>query len=187
MIAGDQPGVVIARIVSNSAAGEAGLRSGDVILQVNGQNVEAAPEVTRIIRATPAGETITLRVRRNGQEQDIPATLRPAGEQYRTNFRGGASPGMSGDLEARTRQLESQLAMVIQELQRLRQEVSQLRAGQPEASGGAGGIRVPPQDAIPPVTTPSDLDATDQNRPLPGLDTTPGPETPGDTDTGLPF
>jgi hypothetical protein len=186
LIEGAGPGVVIARIVRDSAAGEAGLQSGDVVLQINGQSVEAPPEVTRIIRATPAGETVTLRVWRNGQEQDITATLRPAGERYSMNYRGDRPAGMSGDLESRTRQLESQLAMVMQELQRLRQEVSQLRAGTAGTSTGIG--TEPARQPIPPDPTQPGLDATNQNATQPGFDVPPaGQERPSDTDTGLPF
>jgi hypothetical protein len=186
LVEGAGPGVRVARVVSNSAAHEAGLQTGDVILQINGQSMTAPPEITQIIRATPAGETVSLQIWRDGQEQEVTATLRPAGEQYRANFRGGASAGVSGDLESRTRQLESQLAMVMQELQRLRQEVSQLRGGQVDTPSGFGAQSQP--SAIPPQdTTPSGLDATNQDRPQPGLDAVPGQDLPSDTDTNLPF
>jgi hypothetical protein len=185
VVQGAGPGVPIAGIAGSSAASEAGLQSGDVILQINGQDVSAPGEVTRIIRATPAGQAVTLHIMRNGEAQDITATLHPAGERYRTNFRGMGAVGMTGDLESRTRQLESQLALVMQELQQLRQEVMQLRSGQSGAPGGVGAQRQPGE--LAPGTTPSALDTTDPNATQPDLDAIPPQEPAADSDTGLPF
>jgi hypothetical protein len=179
LIEGSGRGVVIDSVVRTSAAQEAGLQRGDVILQIEGQGVEAPQEVTRIIRATPAGRTIALRIWRDGQEQDVDATLMQAGERRRVNFRGSEMAEMSGNLESRTRQLESQLATVLRELEQLRQEVMQLRASRPGATGGLEDISSP-QDATAPATPP-------QGSTQPGLDVTPGQQLPTDTDTDLPF
>ena len=124
------PGVRVNRVAPGSAADEAGLEAGDVLMVINGQAVDQPQEVIRIIRAIAAGDMANLRIWRDGREQELAATLRPmrARESYQSNFRGESS-GMNGDLAQRTQKLEQQLSMVMQELQRLRQEVTQLRGG----------------------------------------------------------
>ena len=167
------PGVMIREVVGGSAAAAAGLQPGDVILEINGQGMDSPLQVTQMIRTTPAGQAVTLTVWRDGQEQQIPATLQAAQrDPYRVNFRGGEG-SMNGDATARIARLESQLAAVMQELQRLRQEVTQLRAGgagQPSGATGFDALQQP--DATQPGLEP--------------LDTTqPGLEEPGATQPGL--
>jgi membrane-associated protease RseP (regulator of RpoE activity) len=185
IIASDGPGVRVARIVTGSPADEAGVEAGDVLMAINGQNLEQPQEVIRIIRAIPAGELANLRVWRDGQEQDLVATLRPMRqrERYESNFRGESS-GMNGDLAQRTQRLEQQLSMVMQELQRLRQELMQLRAGRDMGAGaGTTGLNAQqPVDARQPTTEPLNTNSTQ-----PGLDRQPGQPGATDPDTGLPF
>ena len=55
VIKGAGPGVRIARVATGSAAEAAGLESGDVIMQINGQGVDQPQEVTRLIRRLRRG------------------------------------------------------------------------------------------------------------------------------------
>jgi hypothetical protein len=183
VIASAGPGVRVSRVVSGSAADQAGLEAGDVLMVINGQNVDRPQEVIRMIRAIAAGEMANLRIWRDGQEQDIAATLQPLGsrESYRSNFRGESS-GMNGDLAQRTQRLEQQLSMVMQELQRLRQEVVQLRGGGGGALGTTGLDAQQPQDTTQPGTEPFGQEATQ-----PGFDKPTGQPAGTDPETGLPF
>jgi C-terminal processing protease CtpA/Prc len=175
------PGVRVNRVVSASAADAAGLRAGDILMEINGQSVDQPQEVIRMIRAIAAGELANLRIWRNGQDQVLAATLQPmqARDNYQSNFR-GAPAGVDGDLSQRTQRLEQQLSMVMQELQRLRQEVMQLRG----AAGATGPTGIEGQQ---PLGTPAPgAEPFDQNATQPGLDKPTGqPAT--DPETGLPF
>lgn len=178
------PGVRISRVVTGTAAEQAGLQTGDVILSINGQSIDRPQALIQSIRAIRAGEPANLRVWRDGQEQEIVATLQPlrARERYQSNFR-GPSAGTNGDLAQRTQRLEQQLNMVMQELQRLRQEVMQLRG-----AGGAG-LETPGLNAVPPQGTSTEpgTGLPDQNSTPPGLDRSQDRPGTTDTDTGLPF
>jgi len=176
------PGVRISRVTSGSAADQAGLEAGDVLMVINGQEVDRPQEVIRMIRALAAGELANLRVWRDGQEQEIAATLQPLGarDRYRSNFRGESS-GMNGDLAQRTQRLEQQLGMVMQELQRLRQEVMRLRGG----GGALGTTGIDPQQ--PPDTAQPGAEPFGQEATQPGLDKPTGQPTATDPETGLPF
>ena len=67
----EEQGVLIARIVPNSPAAQAGLRAGDVILQINGQGVTRSEEVQRLVEASRVGSDLQVALKRNGQDQTI--------------------------------------------------------------------------------------------------------------------
>lgn len=125
------PGVEVRRVTQGSAADQAGLQSGDVILELNGQGTSSPHEVARMIRNMPAGEMATIQFWRNGEVNELQIALQPARQPYEAAYRGDASltemndsARREGDLEARTLRLEQQLAMVMDELRQLRQEIA---------------------------------------------------------------
>jgi Do/DeqQ family serine protease len=69
------PGVVVYDVQSRSAADRAGLRRGDVITALNGGQVTDPNSFRNQIARTQPGSEVTLTVKRNGQEQQVRATL----------------------------------------------------------------------------------------------------------------
>lgn len=72
-------GVVIADVDPLSPAADAGIRPGDILVALNGAPVharfeEALPAVEKAIADLPVGAEAQVRVRRAGEEVDIPAT-----------------------------------------------------------------------------------------------------------------
>ena len=85
----------------SSAAQRAGLRSGDVIVAVNGQQTDRTSELQRMIRVQQPGATVTLDVIREGRRRQFRVELaeaealqaaRPAGPQR------AAAPAAAGGL-----------------------------------------------------------------------------------------
>ena len=77
----EEAGVEVTRVDENSPAEKAGLKSGDVILEYNGQHVEGIEQFSRLVHETPAGREVKLGVIRNGANQTIVAKIgsrRPA-------------------------------------------------------------------------------------------------------------
>jgi len=72
----EDAGVLVARVVPDSPAAEAGIRVGDVIASVDGEHVSGAFEVARKVRGREAGETVTLEVYRDGRPQTLTVTVR---------------------------------------------------------------------------------------------------------------
>jgi serine protease Do len=68
----DERGVEVTMVDQDAPAGKAGLKEHDVILSMNGTNVESGAQLRRMIRETPAGRVVTLGVSRDGQ----PLTLK---------------------------------------------------------------------------------------------------------------
>jgi serine protease Do len=68
-------GVEITRVEESSPAEKAGLKSGDVVLEYNGQRVEGMEQFGRLVRETPPGREVKLLIGRNGATQAITATV----------------------------------------------------------------------------------------------------------------
>lgn len=68
-------GVIVSQVKPGSAADRAGLRQGDVILALNGNVVSDPNSFRNEIAGTPPGRTITLRIWREGSEQELRPTL----------------------------------------------------------------------------------------------------------------
>jgi membrane-associated protease RseP (regulator of RpoE activity) len=68
-------GVVILEVDSDGPAYPAGLRRGDVILQIGAQWVETAQEATAAILDHAPGDEVSLLIRRNAQELSVTARL----------------------------------------------------------------------------------------------------------------
>jgi serine protease Do len=68
-------GVIVADIQNDSAAQEAGLERGDIITAADGQPVTTIEELQEIILSHQPGDEMTITVNRQGEEQQIEATL----------------------------------------------------------------------------------------------------------------
>src|SRR5579864_8644098 len=71
----DERGVEVTMVDQDAPAGKAGLKEHDVILTMNGSNVESGAQLRRMIRETPAGRVVTLGVSRDGQPVTIKVQL----------------------------------------------------------------------------------------------------------------
>ena len=71
----NEKGVVVVKIDSGSKLFEAGIRPGDIILQINQNNIESLKEYKKIASKIKAKDRLLLLVRRKGQ--DLFVTIRP--------------------------------------------------------------------------------------------------------------
>lgn len=162
------PGVEITRITEDSAAKQAGLRAGDIILQVNGRGASSPEATARMIRQIPIGQTAMLTIWRDGDQQQMQVAMQPAREVHQVAFR-DESGSANGDLASRTMRLEQQLGTVMQELQQMRQEVAQLRGAHGESTGigadpnqGTNQQGTPPSQPADPLAPPPGFERPDQ-------------------------
>ena len=68
-------GLVVMRVAAGSPAEEAGLRKGDVILAVDGEEVKGFDDLREAVRAREPGDELALTVLRDGEERQIEAIL----------------------------------------------------------------------------------------------------------------
>lgn len=67
--------LVVSQVRPGTPADAAGLRSGDVLLQLDGQTLVHPVQFQRLVAARTPGEDITLTLRRGGETIEKPATL----------------------------------------------------------------------------------------------------------------
>jgi S1-C subfamily serine protease len=68
-------GAFIVRVVEGSPAREAGLLAGDVILEVDGKQVDSRATLTDHLLAYSPGDTVELTILRRGKQTDAVVTL----------------------------------------------------------------------------------------------------------------
>ncbi|MCK1711325.1 MULTISPECIES: trypsin-like peptidase domain-containing protein [unclassified Bradyrhizobium] len=71
----DLHGAIVARVQENGPAASAGLRTGDVITSVNGEQIKNASELTRKIQATAPGSRIQIAMLRQGKVNPLSVTV----------------------------------------------------------------------------------------------------------------
>jgi Do/DeqQ family serine protease len=72
-------GAVIARVEAGSAAEQAGLKTGDLVVAVNGTAVHSGTQLRNMIGLARIGDQVTLTVDRRGSEYTLPVRIDPAG------------------------------------------------------------------------------------------------------------
>jgi serine protease Do len=67
----EESGAEIRAVSPGSPAEEAGLKEEDVILEYQGSRVEGSAQLTRMVRETPPGRTVTLEIWRDGSPRSV--------------------------------------------------------------------------------------------------------------------
>src|SRR5215471_21673311 len=70
----NEPGAVIRRVEPNSPAEKAGLKQGDVIVEFNREQVIGVQQLTRLVRETPVGRMVDVKIRRDNREETLQIT-----------------------------------------------------------------------------------------------------------------
>ncbi|KXO11239.1 Outer membrane stress sensor protease DegQ, serine protease [Moritella sp. JT01] len=89
-----QYGAFINQVTANSAAEEAGLMAGDIIVSVNNNNIRSFSELRARIGTLGADKKITLGVIRDGKEERLIATLKPTDNELANAS--NLHPGLEG-------------------------------------------------------------------------------------------
>ena len=71
----EERGVEVTMVDQDAPAGKAGLKEHDVILSINGEQIESVEQLRRVVHEIPPGRTITIGVSRNGQPVTLKAQL----------------------------------------------------------------------------------------------------------------
>ena len=68
-------GAIITLIDHDAPAGQIGLKVNDVVLQMNGQEVQSAQQLRSMLKALPPGSQVSLQINRDGALQTLNAKL----------------------------------------------------------------------------------------------------------------
>jgi serine protease Do len=67
----EERGVEVTRVEDDSPAAKGGIKTGDVVLEYNGDRVEGVEQFMRMVRETPPGREVKLSITRNGAPQQL--------------------------------------------------------------------------------------------------------------------
>jgi len=77
---GDTHGALVSRVVEGSPAEKAGIKTGDVIISVNGQNVKSNTELRNAVGMLRVGDKVEVNLIRDGKPRKVTAVLEDSGE-----------------------------------------------------------------------------------------------------------
>jgi len=70
-----KPGAEVKEIVKGSAAEKAGLQEGDIIVAVDGENIETSQDLAKTIGSYDKGDEVKIQIERNGKADNLMAQL----------------------------------------------------------------------------------------------------------------
>ena len=89
----DASGAVVTQVEPNSPGAKAGLKVGDVIVEINGKTVSDAGALQVEVGQKQPGTTLRLKALREGKSVDVPVTLEAMGKSDRDNESADAAHG----------------------------------------------------------------------------------------------
>jgi S1-C subfamily serine protease len=92
-------GLLVIRVAADSPAEEAGLSTGDIILDLDGEEVSDFDILREAVRAREPGDELTLSVLRDGEEREISITLGEHPDEEGRAYLGITGYGYSGSGE----------------------------------------------------------------------------------------
>lgn len=131
-------GVRVERLYSNSPAAKAGIRAGDALLSIDGEQFNSVSEAVNAVREMDPGERVDVDIRRNGETQtlqvqldqrrdalnlDEPRSQRFADSQSRNGERTSNRGNSSRFVTQRLRELEQMVNNLSNEIDRLQSDL----------------------------------------------------------------
>jgi serine protease Do len=95
----DSQGALVGEVEANSPAQKAGLKTGDIILEVNNSSVYDANQLRNMISSMRPDSNVTLKIWRDGAQRTLPVTLGELNAQEARN-RGGSGRGNNDSAES---------------------------------------------------------------------------------------
>jgi S1-C subfamily serine protease len=71
----DARGALITLIDHDAPAGQIGLKVNDVVIQMNGQNIESSDQLRRVLKEIPPGRKVSIEISRDGNIQTLAVEL----------------------------------------------------------------------------------------------------------------
>lgn len=89
-------GVLIGDVVDDGPAAKAGLKAGDIVIELDGKRMKSSNQLRNTVAATPAGTSSKLRIYRDGKEKVLAVEIGQLEASARFAGREGASDGDLG-------------------------------------------------------------------------------------------
>jgi len=112
--AGNAKGAIVANVVDDSPAAKAGFKQGDVVVGLNGSDIDDSRDLTRKVAGLRAGEKAEFSVLREGQKRNVTAVIAKKDEQVASADR--PSPSNRADRGANRQASTTSLGMELMPL-----------------------------------------------------------------------
>jgi serine protease Do len=109
-------GVIIQSVLPDGAASKEDIKSGDVILKIDGQPVNQANELQSFIASKRAGDQVTLTLYRNGNEIQRTVTLKPRADETNAQPTSNVSPNENENNESNSSATFDKLGLSVRNL-----------------------------------------------------------------------
>ncbi|MFD2250668.1 serine protease Do [Pseudochelatococcus lubricantis] len=159
---GGQDGALVASIDGKGPAANADIKTGDVIVQIDGKRVKEPRDLSRTVAAMPVGKRVDVTLLRDGKERKASVTLGRLedGEKAQAQAAGETSKARSG------RTLGLRLSEIDDELRQqyaLAEDIKGVVVVEVEPDSPAADKRIEPGDVITevgksPVTAPAEVE-----------------------------
>lgn len=83
----NREGVLVANVISGGSADKGGLKSGDVIVEINGRKIATSSELRSLVGNMPPGAKVDVKLFRDGKQESLSLALgeRPSNKQTAEN------------------------------------------------------------------------------------------------------
>ena len=109
----DRSGALIADVFKGDPADKAGLKSGDVVTEINDKKIRDTHELLMLIAGFRVGETVRIKVLREGQEKLINITIAERKEQAEIAAAGEAGEAFGMTVQEITPEIAKHLGLAI--------------------------------------------------------------------------
>ncbi|HKQ78616.1 MAG TPA: DegQ family serine endoprotease [Blastocatellia bacterium] len=141
-------GVIVNNVEQGSPADRAGIKQGDVITVINGNQIEDANSLRNIIASAGPGAEVTIVVLRDGREQQVRAKLGELAAQTPGRPTGGLQPEGSSSDEERLGMVVTPMTAELAARLGLRRDAGGLVITDVSPSGPAADAGLQPGDVI---------------------------------------
>jgi serine protease Do len=107
----EEKGALVAEVMKESPAEKAGIKSGDIILEYNGKQLNESTDLPRLVAMTSVGAKIDLIIFRNGTRETKSATIAKLAETGEEGQSGQTQEKLGITVSELTRELSSKLGI----------------------------------------------------------------------------
>ena len=101
----DDNGALVADVTAGGPAEKAGVKRGDIIIELNGNKIDEMPELPKLVASYAPGTKTKLKVIRNGKEKDLSIKLEELPDQFAQTSR-----------QSPKNEIEQNLGLIVQEI-----------------------------------------------------------------------